>query len=489
MPTREQATGWMLSNTTVAEEAAKYADQLGNLMVGYEPRVAFPPKWVLAKQKASAKIAAYAVLHCNDVPTLNSLATSPSVTKRISVLEALHANKNLPAKTKTAVLSMIKQHYNPSPLSTLTSITDAFTEAIATMSCPDDLDAFDEPLMHLQVTPAVIDGLFNELVSTHPIWAALSYIASKTGVTDMNTYHEFWTKGTVTPVEALAKLLGPDQHRVLHDLLHLATDNYFTKLFDAKIDDDLVLLMMRSVDPSTVKTSRGEPLYARPTFTDAATELLLGDRAWHNILWYQELNANQMKRLIADTPASRRVLLLGIAHEDHAIVEAILSSLPADAIIDDTAGVEAVLRTLEYRGDPLFELMLSHCSGYMVLDYLTGGWQIGRASVLPSVDRIPELSARTKGIATTTVIEHLHTTLGFQYRPSRNYQNAIIDHLPGALEYVLTEKSHNEYVYERLSTTGASPELVLDQLVFASGSTLNNLCDVLSALVRVATTK
>jgi hypothetical protein len=86
--------GFILTNTADPTEAANLADQLGQAALYLAPQVAFPPAWVLARQKSEVDFAAYAVRHCDDYETLTKIAAS-HLGRRSKVKGALRANKAL----------------------------------------------------------------------------------------------------------------------------------------------------------------------------------------------------------------------------------------------------------------------------------------------------------------------------------------------------------------------------------------------------------
>jgi hypothetical protein len=500
MPTNKKLVGIMLDHTTDPEEAAYLAYLLGNEVVTHSTQAFLPPAWVLAKQQDCAKVAVWAIEHCNNHDTLLAIAKTPAFIKRASVKRALGCSKYL---SQAEFIAATTPKAKPIVVRTAQEIVDAQIVKLSSLHknrqqpILKELEFLNDPA----VLPATIDKAFMALCSAMDgSWAQKSYVLTKCGIQDRQFYFPAWEKGSLSVVDVFTGLDATQRENmssvICTVMLWSITRDEYIKTTPALIEADVVELLMK-IDPKrlvSVRNYNSALERVRPTFTDAALDLLMRRPKWRWLATYHSLNADQLASLVKLTPVVDRYQLLCLIQGKRTLAEVILNARISDKIDDSYYFIE-VARALNGPGDPLWEKVLKYFSPEVVILYMLGRSTSNHKAIglsvceLPNVDMIPTLLRVIDKVPSVVVADYVNDGF-FRTDLSENtdYYCALIDQVPHALrcgiEVSDTYPKLAEHILRRLNSTGATPEMILEQVWINPDKTLNQLCAVLGAFTR-----
>jgi hypothetical protein len=474
----------MLTYTSDPAEAAAVADRLGHKMVDTTPGVPYPGEWVLLKQKSSVKVAAYAVTNCTDAEVLTKIG---STTKHLTVLGALLGSTELSETAKDVISKRLAVLSSKDPAVPKISIAQHFTELTTRIVNQHNECMLDLAGARLEPSPQTVDDVLRTLVKQGKFWAVSSYISSKAGSGNPRT---FWLTGSLGLTQALDLLPQSSHKAVLEEVLDkLFSDNYYDyeSISDPQrvIDEELLTRIINKVSPRFV--SHLEFIDNSPgiAFSDAAVTLLLKTEKWRPLLGAQVLSDEQLKQLIAVTPSDERVKLLRYVRESRSGLKMVLASLPSGTKLTEEVALYDSLDSLTSTRDPLLAQLVSLATPEMLLGYIVGDWGVSCSTALPSIKQLPVLGQRVAQLPLGILLSRLGDIS--TYNHSLSYLRGLVNFIPGAYYELLDREPVAEYIYHKLHATGASSDLIVDQLRTAQHTTLTTLCEVLCAIGRLST--
>ena len=526
----DQVVKFMLENASTAEEVAHLAGLLPeSSLLNANPKVAFPPSWVLARQKDSVNLAVYAIRHCEDPDTL---AACVPMANRLSVLEALSESKYLSATARVALEAKTAKWKESAHKAFLKAIPARLAKLLDAFRGAYSLGDINELLSNELVPASFVDELVDSLITRDYDAMLQSYMASSFGITDTPLYQAFWARSSRDPLVMFNGLSPEVRHRLSLKLVAMASDNYYSKIGSDLIPADVTASIIEalaqepdripeinralhkvrhtytdeSIDPPTAKlvgegvrpidnglrktqgSERSSPYSTTNQLCRGRIDLILAKPELASLLTYQRLNPLQLSRLITQVDPARLEDLLVIVGESSALALMVYQAMPESMEISDVPMTRLVLETMADASDPLLAEMINHASPSSLVDYITGRWHIRRRTIGPTADQLPGLLARLP----QPLPDSLRATLssfvsGIKHNDplSSPYVKAYLDTVPGAASGALDSSPCGSYVHQRLLSTGASADVILDQLTLAPTVSLNHLCEVLSAMAKM----
>jgi hypothetical protein len=500
----KEITQFMLAHVTDQASAVRLAEELGPDAARINPKVPYPPAWVLERQKSITKLAALAVANCHDPHVLDSIAQS---TTRQGVIKALLANDKLSQKSRATLLAKLAK-FAPKekprltdPALTPQELADAkatLLPLLGSMSGPGGAQRFDAllgPIRAALYHPEIINYALETLLDRGDSWAALSYFASRHGVNELypeRIYWHYWQYGTLSVKDVLDKLSQAQRTEVLTALVVRASGRLYENKNGVKnnrlIDTYLVGEILKYVPASAVAKALPWTSFVKPIYSDGGFDILLGLPEWRHLLWHHSPTPAQAKRLLALTPPGDVLTLLRPYGDLTNIVPLILDAAPPAATTSDGNAVYAVVNSLKGPHDPALKQLLPHVSPEILSDYILGWWYPKRTMALPTLSELAELLPRLAAVPNALIDAKLrHLVRHYKAYVPMEYFIALADQLPGALPALMNIPQVAEHVYARLSATGATNEMIRAQLAHASESSLDHLTGVVSALGRAIT--
>jgi len=496
---RPNVVGFALRHTSDSAFAARLADQLGDQMIDFAPKVTFPAHWVLAKQKSNAKVAGYAVTHCDDPATLDAIEAKA---KRVTVREALACNPHLSSETQERMMKIALATGDRGVRSALTrrqppEPTVSAKERLDEMLLGPKEDEYHPLRPQRRDTIFSLIGQLDEQLRSeyvNKVYEALYNAGYTWMVTDMvlrqyqalsldSEYAELYDHLTVKPFEALDALDPSQQAEIIKALVGRAVERYRTGVLP--LDTEVVKRLVVLAKPTEV-IPRHVYRTKNTWFTPEAVDALLESPEWGPLLYTHELSDEQAARLVKITPSHQRLELFDIVNESRERCEMVMNSLDDDAQIADTDIVETVLNTATDSTDPLLTELIDRLTGSPVSNYLAGRWEVKDQRVLPDASRAADLVASCADVESTVRATMLELR---RANPDPDYTHALIETLPYALPYALDIDHMADYVYTRLESTGADMEMAIDQLSLSLNVPLNKLCSTLRQLTALTAAK
>lgn len=489
---------FMLENATTPEEAAHLASLLPeHELISSKPRVPYPSAWTLARQKESVKVAVYAVERCVDPDTLDACVAKAN---RLAVLEALAASKYLSEASRAKLEVKTKKWHDQAHVSFVKALPARFAAVMAQYRAPyglTDVGQFlENPAIPVEFVEVAIDLLLapERLGPSGDVSVVVSLLASFTGVTDTPYYQNFWKRSSRT----LSDLWGMVEDASLKDraLLHLVsltTDNYFSKSSTDLIGREICEQMLAALEkaPSSLPKACAHAPKVRNVFSTEAIDLILSRPAMVSLLTYQCLSPDQMSRLIALVPQTKRAALLYMISGSEELAELIYDSFASSTRVDDYSVTKQVLDSLSSIEGPLVQKLVAHADETRLLDYMTKKWSVPATGQIlyPAPGDLPALLKRFPSPLPDQAAAPLRSFVSsMRHRDplADDYLRAFIDQVPGAAAGALDASACGAYIHQRLLSTSASPEVILDQLTLAPTVSLNHMCDVLTAMARMS---
>ena len=485
-----------LKHTTNPALAARLADHLGEDAIGTELQIHFPNEWVIAKQKSSAKIAAFAIKYCNDAATLAEITTKA---KRISVRCALASNPSTPRTSVDFLLASAKErdewdvrHAAEAalrPVAPTKSELERFEEALAdsdTLRTSYSRESFLESILDLEIAdqPVALAKVLETAKEVDPRWIPQLLIGHRCKVSRISDH--LVELINADPIELLVELSAEHRSAILLDIVRdLASSRSYRNAEPGVVDLALARLIVADVPAELVKTARyisDLQVWATPE----AVDLFLSHPGWVSVMVNHTMTETQLTQLIEVTPPKERHVLftrLGRFEKTRAFALELFSKLPEGESIHDHDEAQAVLDVCDSADDELVGILKRRIADPLRASYLSGGWSINRMTILPSIDELDELVELVNN-NTVTAREVLQSvrSRGFTTEMS----NRLIDTLPGGCAWAMRDPgSTSKYVFDRLVTTGADIELIMDQLSSNPGAPLNIMCQALRRLASV----
>jgi hypothetical protein len=416
--------------------------------------------------------------------TKNSSTMSPELLRSViadrnaSVLTRIEATERLAAYELKVNPTRENFHWQGIANSLITVVRDANARSIARLGGAN-------------ITPQMIDRVVETLMDEQCSWLALNFALSVCGLPDYRRSDEFWKRSTYSAVDVISMLDDTHQKIVLAELLAYAVEGSYLEDPTLNIDAELTTMIMNSVSPKLLlgTTPGASP---RSIFTKEATELLLSDPAWHHILWHQTLSLDQLKRFSDLIDPYDTCHLLNFTSSDREAAEFVMKLIDEDVVLN-TSQVGSLLACLNDTNDPLFQRLVAQANENDLLAYVLGTWRFaenGVAFIYPDVKDVPDLSARLETFARNqteffrhAVREYAEFNTYFAITPMA-YRRAIVDWVPGMYALVGKHQTFVDYTEKRLATTGASPEMIADQLAGDPLVSLSRLVGILNAFNR-----
>jgi hypothetical protein len=497
----------------------RYVDELGSDAAGLSPRVAFSPTWVRAKQRGPVGLATYAVRHCTDPATLDKIAHSA---RRLRVVSALSRNPHLSRDTALYLLehktSQLRDGTIRRSLESLLSTYERTDPTTAVARANELLSAYDPMTSRTnKTTTSTIVSLLSILGPKAPHYAnkfldvtlAANDLTLATALLVLHyRQNTATTPGTLNPgtlidpldllhtipedqrPEVIKSVLGDDALLTYVPFLTRATQQGAVTretLFDLNFATELIATV---TDPLKAFTTRWQEPYT--CWTPEALELLLTDSRWNYMLVSHTLSDAQVDTLIDNIAKDKWPDILKLcspgAPRNRHVVERLLREAPAQSLALRLEDVQHVLRACTTDDTELIALLASRCRPSALLAYLTGRWQIRHQVILPEAGDILELfmTAGSPDDWGQQIMDRIARDSSFRERMGTDYVRSLVDHLPGTAYAALSVAPFDDYVYERLSNSGANPGMFLDMIAEQPNQSLTHLVRVLTAFARVS---
>lgn len=493
----DAAIRFVLSHTTDPQAAAHLIDRLGVAATELTLRTHLPSSWVAQRQSSPAKIAAFAVANSNDPALLDEIARQ---TTRQKVMSAIYENPFVTSKTREYLntrdgfppASRKARGANAQTIELAQNFIDRVLSAGGPTD-PVDINRLRQYLDRYSLPADMLDDLYDRLLpryKTHEL--VFSVLASRIGAQRVVGYAPFWMNLPRSSTELLETVTIPERKELLHMLLDSAVYGAYRNLTPARIDLEMMGLFMSYLDPmaALTKTINRTNLrsYQKDLLDYEAFELVRLAPQWRQVLSFHCPTTREIHNLIDETTPDKYMDLLSTYASVPAAVAELLPVLPATARITDYYETRYVLDSIGDSSSALIGHLIDHVSAESLLDFATGKWTMNLAPILPAISELPAIAERCAGLDLALIGSQLGTLArGYTsaYVP-RGYLEVLVGIFPGVAQCLLNDPHHSDRIYERLNATGASPELIADQLSLAPAVSLDSLCKTLSALVRVS---
>jgi hypothetical protein len=532
-----------LANTDDPAVAAYVADRLGPAAVHYHPSVPFPPYWVRDQLKGPAGLAAYALSHCDHVPTLEAVATSekrlavqcallesPYCTQAIKDL--LHASPHCSTNDK-----LVTRLARPLPWTFADHIDQILTDHpnTAHTGLPVTLD----PGRVAPIFERIVYLLAKEDTEANANTALARFAAAGTLYVIRCYLYEYYHSVSNRPRVFKNATLAPEDVLVLmpkNQCREAANEIASYTTNSPPMSTPVTLSVAQILDGvANVTYQRKDPcLLPFHSFTTEALEYLLPKKKWSHLLMHQRLTVAQAQALLrvveekspgyllefyacrqfvrdlmstsATGSAGRRKSstintcdtlpirhgssmksvqrsLLQTKQDNEAIFKAVLDA-------NQKSGnnplrfvtVAKLLECLDSVDDPRLHDIIENVDAPELLNYVLGGWHITGTTVLPALSDLPQLIARL--LADPQYRPLATPPTNFKNDASVQYVAYLLDTIEALAPQVLGDPEAAAYVYSRL--TASSPPLAqaIDQFKNTSHSTLAKVCATITSLSR-----
>jgi hypothetical protein len=496
MDLRQDVALMALANTTDPQLAAKLATQLGSDMLRVDPKVNFPPAWVLSQQRGPVELAAYAIKYCDDPATLAKIARS---SRRVAVKIALVSNCALSNEWRNQITTGDQHNYAVSSAAREFANNRVCSDPIGvlTKATTEDLDLLTQPHSKLITNALAALGSHDDQVTWLNKLIKISQAQDDGWLARLAicTYYKVPGSGcSFSPALAevgqdateLLDLSDRDRSRTL-ELLLKATVRCSTR--EVPFDTGITQRMLWDVDLMRSQSSFSA-LSPVSWFSPAAIDLIMNESPrrepwpWYDVLLHHRLTDPQFKRFIDETPILNRESLFGkisFPEESHRErVEYLLGSLPAHVPYTSPELAQEVCRIVADQNDPLYTALFSRAASGALAAYISGKWRVNDQQLVADVADLPALVLR---LGSHFLTKHLVASALNQNLPMP-YVHALLDIAPGALGDTMSDLRVSSYIYERLATTGVDIELALDQLSAHPDEPLDHLIAVLQSMAQ-----
>ena len=488
-----------LACTEDPEVAAQMADLLGDAVAtGAQatPIVAFPPRWVLAKQKGAVAIARFAIRHCDDPDTLATIAAKAT---RQGVRHALALNPHLP-DAAAAALEVLATSPNEwqlrQYLAARTSAAATAPDTLANYAAraasdpslwgPAHRQAILDLLRTSEGSTDAADAILRATVAAGHSWLVARYL--RESFEHGGSREVFFSELGKTPAGPLTYL----------DLLSAKAQSSVLTTFvssmlecgqnETPIGVDLAERIVAGVPTSELPASQ-RVFFRRPVvFTPDAVDVLLDHDEWCAYLVRHELTDAQLIRVATTLSPERRLQLVETAGTTRDRVVLLLEQVPAATPIAHHETVEAILNVVTTSADgivdPLFAQLVARATPEMVRNYIGLRWWVNGHPVIPEaatfvalVDRVRD--SLEQGAPLAVDGGQLYATAIVDYLP------LLVDEVPGFAREHLDHPAIRTYVFAQLRATGAPLDLALSQFDSSAKVGLRALCATLSRMARL----
>lgn len=499
----DSAAKFVLAHTTDPEVAARLVEVLGVKATEVKLSVALPAPWVKSKQKANARLAAFACANCDDPATLDEIA---STTTRLKVMAAIFDNPHALSSTKELLLT--KEGFPPAKRSSraeyskevLDRVTASVNATLAASTYTRKVDGVLEKVFRADyrrltlslnragIPSSAIDSLYATLYKKAPTETFTSVLLSHCGVESSLMFAPFWWKLSKPLEDLMSSVPAGVLSSALETLLSYITSNGYNNTTSKRIPLAVTTAIMSSFDPGKVKMPVRSASYQKAAFDDESFELLRLSTAWAPLLNYHSPTSRQIAALAGSTSPSGYLDLLSLYAGSPEAVEHLLPLLGPSQVISDPGLLRYILMSIPDDNSPLLGVLYEHVTEELLLGLVFGDWSVNQRYILPTPKEIPHIAARLGSPRLSLVATGLNRLMSHvmvvHYSP-RDYIDHIIDVVPGVAQCLLQDSRYSSYIYQRLIATGASPQLIADQLALAPALALDDLCNTLAALARV----
>jgi hypothetical protein len=487
MTTTQDVARFMLARVTSPDDAAHFADVLGGDMTEVHPRACFPSYWVRARNAAAPDIAIYANSHCDDPDLLAEIAATAIAKVDVQLLDSLIENKYLREGSRQSIRNFMESlGTDQSGISGYirSRVNQLVYHESHEIGC---LAEVNELLDIEQTDPNLVDEILVHLNKVIPAgWIPKTYLATRFGLNRTPYYYPFWLRGQRSLTDTLA-LLDPGTRRVvIAELMAIITDLMAPQTSSERVSLEFTELIMNTLSSKDVSSPVKLNYRTRDTFSPEAIDLLMSSPEWRHLLLYQSLNPAQLAEFIDLNPLADAQAMLLLTHGNRECLDLITSKLPPDIIITDSRAADAVMRCLKDTSDPYFTWLLEHVAPEIIVSYLLNSYPLGSKRAMLGPKDVKALAARVSG--EDFAQRQTELTMFFDQQRTKtdiSYRQAVAEYFPGAFSVAIGNAEMADYVYERLTSSGADSDTIADQLVNVSDTSLSNLVNVLAAATRV----
>ena len=489
MSLSQKILAFTLRQTDDPVKAARMATLLGEAMVDVRPLTSFPPEWVLAQQKSSAPVAAYAVRFCDDLETLATIAFKA---KRLTVLRALAANPHLDLASLAWVrkLGEEKGDWNISrAYQTRSAVPTGSALRLTTADVLADphhyLNAVNraevlELIGHNATTGDQIEAIVEAALAVDASWLVCEHLNSKFGWG--HSRHSGLATAEVDVQKAL-RVIGTEQlPEFLTTLVSRALDQYSafpTPAFDVAMAEQV----MTHVNPAKILAGSSKRRRTN-AFSPESLDLLLSNRDWLHVVKAHHLTDTQFQKTLELSAPTDLVEMIAHTENSPQRVRSLLVALQPETTLSST-DVATLLTAVTGRHDSLVTELV-HRSGMSALtEYLAGRWDIKGVTpvrLMPSTQELPALVERLSELALdkSQAIDArfiMSNITSLRPAPPLEYVHQLIELVPDMAAAAIGTRYEGQ-VYARLSSC-QNIELALEQFS-------NNPSTPLGQLVRTA---
>ena len=483
-----------LNHTTNPYRAAYLADQLGASVIASNPTVALPIDWVAEKATGAVDLAIFAINHCADPETLLALSRRE---RRITVLHALVANLATPLvaleELQRRIPDRARELQRAYDNVRVVPPTDeerlaAYREKIPNVIGQSAND-FSRSLYNITSLAAVAPNLLEELLRTQAesTSTSIATLLLRERYITASSNKELWASITLSDVEVLDLYPASSRRKILRTLIQEVLQSHAPLV---PLSAELTRLVLSGVDPETVGVPERDKFLAR--FSDQSVALIISDPRWHWLLSTQRLSDEQFAALTQKIPQDLTTLPTAYYPQLFKCLEGSLTRLQLvlTRLQEHPAGlaptsISAALRCLDVPNseitNPLFMQYATPevLPGFIAGTYCVASLKMGGTPILPSreqlVSLLPSLSEQVLHTLELNCVDLLRrATL------PADYNEILIEAIPGLAFAVMNDKAWTDYVYQRLSAYGPD-EQVLVYFDEAQPVALRGACEDLAA--------
>lgn len=431
-----------------------------------------------SKRTKGSKLYRYAIRYCEDAATLDKIAMNkPGVLVRKELL----ANKALSDESRGALVDLTVDYPRSSSKNEATMIR----EIRLAMRSGGAIERIERIMSRRDAGTKVINaGLKASLLKSATV-SATSYIATKSGLANKGEqyYRSFWLKGDTAISEVLDGLGNYIQRAVLETLSSMISQGSKAP-GEGLVDADLA---KRLVATDKVVENRGY-VQVRNIFNPEAVAGLLDSPtvAATRLLGYQHLSGEDLTRFLQrlDLTKTQEVnrVLRPMWHDKDAVI-AVLENA-GDGVLEGWNTGDLLIKASS-REDPLVGLVIKRLSDEALVSYIAGVLRIGTGAerIWPSPDELGVLLSRARDSWEGEIRHQGVQVLSNKNGAAHEYQVRLLELVPGLWAECLNEK-WGDFVWNRLTSSGASEEIILDQMDLAKNMGLNEFVAVLGAMGR-----
>jgi hypothetical protein len=475
-----------LSNTTDPDVASLYADRFAKTNHYATPGVFFTPKWVLAKSKGPARLAAYALSNCNDSNTLKDVYKKAT---RISVKNAIVDNAYLsPAHRKELGLKVTTEKL-PFTVDTPRRLRLLYLlRAIATKTSKQLLQQ-TEIFNILSYEDSYESDVIDEVVRALARSDAFGYISrylllAHDNVTQTTNSVAVLRSAKIDPVEVLSYLSPAARKNAIIDFMWSMRPTGVTQPA-ACISKELTEVIISNTSPTNY-TYRELDVPVQ-LFSSEAIDLLATLPEWYTLLREQKISDKQFATLLSVTPKGKTIRLCSLLHGERTRLLHLADELKNSTQEIDGDNLTNALLCISDPRDPLLDFIAKRVDAHYLSSYMFGNWGLTKSPnlcALPDIRQLPGIVEIFN--KTGRSLSAFSVNFSTLKNTSLPYLLALVDLVPG-MAYAARTKDVDvdKHMYFKLASCGVDTELALHQFSTHSKSeSLDTICTMLRALAK-----